>query len=822
MAKKAVIILFFICFIVAGTVFMRNTWKISIRETKSKAIELALAAEAGFQKSFISKMNLDAGDINLEEYKEIKNSLTNVVKSCEGIRFAYIYVQRDGNIYFLADSEPSDSKDYSPPGQQYTEATAITFKPFIDGETLVTGPTTDRWGIWISVLVPMKDLVTGNVIAVFGIDYPAESWDDHAVVRTVQAGIVVFCVFLIIAAFYIAVRRNEALKAEKTKLAAMDEELRKSEVLFRTIFEQAPIGIAIGNNSHNILNLNPMFEKITGRSKEELTNLKWTDITHPDDLQLDQDSFSEFKSGEIDSYSIRKRYIKSDSSVVWVDMKIVSLDHGRKEDNNHLCIAQDITEYALSEQALHESERSKAVLLSHLPGMAYRCSYDRDWTMQFVSEGCFELTGYRPESLLYNKELSFNELICPEYREMLWHEWMRVLALKTAFRYEYEITAGSGERKWVLELGQGIYDETGKVEALEGIVIDITEQKVREAWIKYMNDHDFLTGLYNRRYFEEKKKELNKVDRLPLSIIIGNINGIRLINGAFGHAEGDRIIIEAAKIIQDCCRKGDILARTGGDEFRILLPNTNSSTAFEILEEILSTCEAYNKTSKNSTYDINISIGYSTKVADHESIEQVEKEAEDYLYNRKLLNRKSSHSSILSSIMAAMYERSQETEEHAVRLASLSKMIGARLNLSQKAMDELELFAMLHDIGKVGIDDRVLNKPGKLSDDEWEVMKKHPEIGYRIAASSSELEPIAEYILTHHERWGGGGYPKGLKGEEIPLLSRILALADAYDAMTEDRIYRKAMSREAALEEIKRNAGLQFDPYIAQIFVESL
>lgn len=129
---------------------------------------------------------------------------------------------------------------------------------------------------------------------------------------------------------------------------------------------------------------------------------------------------------------------------------------------------------------------------------------------------------------------------------------------------------------------------------------------------------------------------------------------------------------------------------------------------------------------------------------------------------------------------------------------------------------------MLHDIGKMGIDDRVLNKPGKLTDDEWAIMKKHPEIGYRIAKSSPELEPIAEYILAHHERWDGKGYPQGLKGEEIPLLSRIVAVADAYDAMTEDRVYRKALTKEQTLDEIRKNIGSQFDPHIAQIFLKNI
>ncbi len=137
-------------------------------------------------------------------------------------------------------------------------------------------------------------------------------------------------------------------------------------------------------------------------------------------------------------------------------------------------------------------------------------------------------------------------------------------------------------------------------------------------------------------------------------------------------------------------------------------------------------------------------------------------------------------------------------------------------------MDELALYALLHDIGKVGVDDRILNKPGRLDEEEWEQMKKHSEIGYRIAASAMELSHVADYILSHHERWDGKGYPRGLAGEQIPLLSRLLAIVDAYDAMTEDRVYRRALSNEEALREIVRRAGTQFDPQLAARFVRMM
>ncbi|HBN83245.1 MAG TPA: GGDEF domain-containing protein, partial [Clostridiales bacterium] len=187
---------------------------------------------------------------------------------------------------------------------------------------------------------------------------------------------------------------------------------------------------------------------------------------------------------------------------------------------------------------------------------------------------------------------------------------------------------------------------------------------------------------------------------------------------------------------------------------------------------------------------------------------------------KKLLQSKSIHNSVISSLKTSLWEKNQDTEEHANRLVKLSKAIGEKMMLTGEQMSKLELLSTLHDIGKIGVSDGIINKPGKLSQEERILMNKHPEIGYRIAMTSNELSPIAEYILSHHERYDGKGYPQGMKGEQIPLLSRIIAVVDAFDAMTSDRPYRKAMTQEAAIDEIGRNAGTQFDPVVAKLFME--
>lgn len=627
---------------------------------------------------------------------------------------------------------------------------------------------------------------------------------------------VISLVFLLL--ILIILRKNQVLNQEKKKLAILNTELEEKEYLFRTVFEQSPIGICFGNYTDNILDANPMYEKIVGRPLKDLDSLSWREYTHPDDVEKDIALSNKLKAGEIDGYTMIKRYVRPDNSIAWVNMTIAPLK--LKNKANHICIIDDITDKVEAEKALQESNRQNNMLLSNLPGMAYRCNFDREWTMHFVSEGFTILTGYRPESLINNRDLSYNDIIHPEFCESLWKQWEQAIENRKMFKGEYKIITASGEEKWVLEQGRGVFDENDTLVALEGLVIDISDQKKREEEITYLNYHDVLTGLYNRRYLEEITSKYDQEEFYPLSIIIGDINGLKLINDTLGHIEGDRIIVTIAEILNKCCRKQDVIARTGGDEFYIFLPNTEYEEAEAIMKQIHKTCEIYSEANKEDVRHISISLGCGTKKTNMESLMDIMKDAEGNMYRDKLLHNKSLHSSVLSSMKSTLYAKSQETQEHAQRLIDLSKAIGEKMNLTDKQLNELEILSSLHDIGKIGISDALLNKPSRLTNEEWMEMKKHPEIGYRIAMSIPGLAPIAEYILCHHERYDGKGYPQGLKGEEIPVLSRILSIVDAYDAMTSDRSYRKAMSKEEAIEEINKCAGTQFDPNIVEIFLK--
>ncbi len=313
-------------------------------------------------------------------------------------------------------------------------------------------------------------------------------------------------------------------------------------VILKALFQQSPVGIAISHGVDSYeggkikpFQTNEAYKKITGRSYEELMKLGWAAITHPDDIEKERVLYQEMLEGKSDSYSMEKRYIRPDGTIIWVYVMALPLVLPNCTETSHICLAMDITPLKEAEKALYESERSKSVIFSQLPGLVYRCRYDREWTMEYVSNGCKQLIGYDVESLLNNRDLSFNDVIAPEYRELLWNEWGQKLSKKLPFRHEYEIITSNNKRKWVLEIGEGIFTDEGEVEALEGIIFDISDRKKVEDDLRYSNDHDPLTGLHNRRYLDKFLKEgiptIKKMDRALISISLDKLSALGMTYG---------------------------------------------------------------------------------------------------------------------------------------------------------------------------------------------------------------------------------------------------------------------------------------------------
>lgn len=324
--------------------------------------------------------------------------------------------------------------------------------------------------------------------------------------------------------------------------------------------------------------------------------------------------------------------------------------------------------------------------------------------------------------------------------------------------------------------------------------------------------YDPLTRLYNRKSFENEIKKIAS-NNYQATVIMTDINGLRIINTLFSFENGNEFLINYSKTLKNLFPKNTFIARLGGDEFVVILRNCDFESATKMVETLRREVNDNNPICTTS-------IGYSSTCLDKHDIYDSLKLSEERLQKDKLLSLNSTSSQIITTLKATLFEKSDETESHASRMEIHVVRIADKLKLGMVAKNDLKLLAILHDIGKIGIDDSILKKTTSLTEDEWIEMRQHSSIGYNIASTIKQLEPIAYYILTHHERFDGSGYPHGLKGDQIPLLSRIIAVVDAYDAMTNDRVYRKALSKEDAIKEIILNKGSQFDPSIVEVFID--
>jgi len=363
-----------------------------------------------------------------------------------------------------------------------------------------------------------------------------------------------------------------------------------------------------------------------------------------------------------------------------------------------------------------------------------------------------------------------------------------------------------------------IKDHEGRTTGLVIVFRDITAKKERQKQIEFLSFHDQLTGLYNRRYIEDAVRRLEREGNLPFSIIVMDINGLKLANDAFGHDLGDLLLKKASRIMKNRIRQDDLLARVGGDEFVLLLPRTDAAEADRIIHRIQ---EEANHASVGPM-KISIAAGAATKTNVSQNISEVQKVADNNMYRDKLVHGRLMKNRIIKTIIESINRKFPEERNHLKGVAEYCAGIGSAMGLNVSEVERLRLAGSLHDLGKISVPKEILLKPDQLTFEEREVVKKHAETSYQILKSVEEYMSIAEDVLYHHERVDGQGYPEGLKGNEIPLHSRIITVADAYEAMTSERPYHRKKSKEEAIIELRKCAGSQFDPVIVEIFIEKV
>lgn len=351
-------------------------------------------------------------------------------------------------------------------------------------------------------------------------------------------------------------------------------------------------------------------------------------------------------------------------------------------------------------------------------------------------------------------------------------------------------------------------------EVLHALMKDITEHIKMKNRLEVLIYKDELTGAYNRRFFEKELERLDNKENLPLTIIMGDVNGLKLLNDSFGHASGDKLLIEVYKLMQQGCRTGDDVFRIGGDEFIIIMPNTTTLESEEVIKDI----QKLVKGKKIENIDVSISFGWSTKEVESKDMDTVTKEAEDYLYRNKFFTSIDVRNKSIKTIMKALYSKNEQEKIHSKSVAKACIHMGVALGLSDERVEDLEKMGSLHDIGKIAISETILNKKGRLTEEEWLEIRNHTKAGYRIL-STVNIE-VAKVILSHHEYWDGRGYPEGLKGEEIPLEARVVAVVDSFDDMISNHEYKELLTCKEALIEIEKYAGIQFDPDIVELFIK--
>lgn len=472
----------------------------------------------------------------------------------------------------------------------------------------------------------------------------------------------------------------------------------------------------------------------------------------------------------------------------------------------------EVTNCRNSESHLRESETGFKEFVDFLPETVFEL--DNLGNTTFVNSTAYKTFGYTENEL----PVGFNveDHIVPKEKKRLRKNIRLAIEERKSGRAEYTAVRKDGTTFPVVVCFAPII-RNDKAVGIRGILFDMTDVKNTENQLRYLSSFDSLTGLYNRSFFEKEMKKMDSVGYNPVGLIICDLDGLKLINDTLGHSKGDEHLKTAAGILDSIFHDGDVVSRVGGDEFAILMPGTSEKKVIEMANRIRSTVESYNQ--KTSELPLNISVGYAVRAHSSCSMEELFKQADNNMYREKLHRKDSTRSSIVKTLTKAMEERDFITEGHAGRLCKLVAALAEAVDYPESGLGDLSLFAQFHDIGKVGIPDRILFKKGPLTPAEMSEMQRHSEIGHRIALSSPDLIPIADWILKHHEWWDGNGYPLKLKGNSIPLECRILAVADAYDSITNDRPYRAARSHWAALKELERCAGTQFDADLVEKFV---
>ncbi|WP_113672439.1 sensor domain-containing diguanylate cyclase/phosphohydrolase [Vallitalea guaymasensis] len=562
-------------------------------------------------------------------------------------------------------------------------------------------------------------------------------------------------------------------------------------LLVETI-QQIDYGVLIVNSSNYLLFMNKEAMRALNLHKEDY-NIK--DVS----LLFQHKNITSIK--KIDDCDYHFTYSNNKISTYNVKLKTLS-------DNNYLMITlKNITHVKNLQQELEVSKLKYDILVNNTPDVLIRLNKKGDVT--YFNCGLTKEINIDPHKVI-NQNIF--EVFPIDTAKQIKATSDKVLHTKNPSSFKTNILIHEKNYYFIIRLYPDIDDH------VMCLARDISEKISIENKLEYLNIYDPLTGLFNRAYFENKLEYYNDPAFLPMGLVICDLNSLKLVNDTLGHSFGDTIIKESANIIQSPLSSYEEACRIGGDEFAIFFPNCSKSLLEKYKTTLLERLESYNLS--NPKLPLSFSIGYSLRETVDTDMETIFIAADNNMYHEKLLQGIKNRNNIVQGLIKSLSSKEYKNEDTKQFLLDNVVKLAKAVNYPEHNLDNLKLFVNFHDLGQVSIPNNILYKTEPLTAEELNIIKRHSEVGYKISLSIPNLFHIADLILKHHEWWNGEGYPLNIKGNSIPLECRIFSIVESYTAMITNKPYKDAISRKAAVEELKRCAGKQFDPFIVDKFIE--